>query len=55
MCLCNSLLATCGLGQRGEPALVTLGDTTPVRALQLRLRRLEYSADEAIAYLLGEL
>lgn len=55
MCLCNGLLATCGLGQSGEPALVTLGDTTPVRDLQSRLRRLEYSADEAVAYLLGAL
>ncbi|HSW30195.1 MAG TPA: hypothetical protein VLH75_11990 [Longimicrobiales bacterium] len=55
MCLCNGLLATCGVGQCGELALVTLGDTTPVRDLQLRIRRLEYSADEAVAYLLGEL
>lgn len=55
ICLCNGLLATCGLGRSGEPALVTLGDTTPVRDLQTRLRRLEYSADEAVAYLLGEL
>lgn len=55
ICLCNGLLATCGFGQPGEPALVTLGDTTPVRDLQTRVRRLEYSADEAVAYLLGEL
>ncbi|GMV06524.1 MAG: hypothetical protein AMXMBFR53_28000 [Gemmatimonadota bacterium] len=55
VCLCNSLMATCGLGRRGEPALVTLGDTAPVRDLQTRLRRLEYSADEAVAYLRGEL
>ena len=54
MCLCNGLLATCGLGQPEEPPLVTLGDTTPVRDLQHRLRRLEYSADEAMAYLVGE-
>jgi NAD(P)H-dependent flavin oxidoreductase YrpB (nitropropane dioxygenase family) len=54
MCLCNGLLATCSLGQPGEPALVTLGDTGPVRDLQQRLRRTEYSATEASAYLLGE-
>jgi NAD(P)H-dependent flavin oxidoreductase YrpB (nitropropane dioxygenase family) len=55
ICLCNGLLATCRVGQPGEPPLVTLGDTTPVRDLQARLRRLEYSADEAAAYLVGDL
>jgi hypothetical protein len=54
ICLCNGLLATCGVGQPGEPTLVTLGDTGPVRDLQQRLRRMEYSAAEASAYLLGE-
>ncbi len=55
MCLCNGLLATCELGQPDEAPLVTLGDTTPVRDLQMRLRRMEYSAEEAAAYVLGEL
>ncbi|HAH05290.1 MAG TPA: 2-nitropropane dioxygenase [Elusimicrobia bacterium] len=55
MCLCNGLLATCGLPQPGEQGLVTLGDITPVRELQRRLRKIEYSTQEAIAYLRGEL
>ncbi|MDE2293198.1 MAG: nitronate monooxygenase [Elusimicrobia bacterium] len=53
MCLCNGLMATCGLGQPGEAALVTLGDIAPVRALQRRLRRIEYTAREAADYLCG--
>ena len=55
MCLCNGLLATCGVGQPCEKALVTLGDITHVRELQQRLHRMEYSALEAAAFLLGEL
>lgn len=53
MCLCNGLMATCGLGQPDEAPVVTLGDISPVRAVQKRLRRIEYTAAEAIAYLLG--
>jgi NAD(P)H-dependent flavin oxidoreductase YrpB (nitropropane dioxygenase family) len=52
MCLCNSLLATRGLGQPGEPAVVTLGDITSVRRLQSKLKRMDYSAREAVDYLL---
>lgn len=53
MCLCNGLMAACGLGQIDEAPLVTLGDLTPVRELQLRLHRLEYSAKEAADFLIG--
>ena len=52
MCLCNSLLATRGLGQPGEPAVVTLGDITSVRSLQSKLKRMDYSAREAVDFLL---
>ena len=55
MCLCNGLLATCGLGQPGEAPLVTLGDIAPVRELQRHLRRMEYTAAEAASWLIGEL
>ena len=55
MCLCNGLMAACGLGQPGEPPLLTLGDITPVRDLQRRLRRKEYSALEAADYLIGKI
>ena len=55
ICLCNGLLATCGVGQPCEQALVTLGDIGPVRELQRRLHRIEYSAQEAIAFMFGEL
>ncbi|MFH2203503.1 MAG: nitronate monooxygenase [Elusimicrobiota bacterium] len=54
MCLCNGLLAACGVGQPGEKPVVTLGDISPVRELQRRLRRTEYSVAEAIAFLRGE-
>jgi len=54
MCLCNGLLATCGLGQPKEPGLVTLGDIEPVRTLLKRLHRMDYSAAEAIDFLLEE-
>lgn len=53
MCLCNGLMAACGLGQPGEPAVITLGDIAPVRELQRRLRRIEYTAAQAADYLLG--
>lgn len=55
ICLCNGLVAACGLGQPGEPPLLTLGDVSPVRDLQRTLRRKEYSAAEAMDYLIGEL
>lgn len=55
MCLCNGLMAACGLGQPNEPPLLTLGDITPVRDLQRRLRRKEYSALEAADYLIGKI
>lgn len=56
-CLCNSLLAAIGLGQRRgtyvEPPIVTLGeDWSPLRALATRLGR-EYRASDVVTYLLG--
>jgi NAD(P)H-dependent flavin oxidoreductase YrpB (nitropropane dioxygenase family) len=54
-CLCNGLMAACGLGQPGEPPLLTLGDLTPVRELQRKLKRMDYSAAEAADYLMGTL
>ena len=53
MCLCNGLMAACGLGQPDEPPLLTLGDISPVRDLQRKLRRMEYTATEAAEYLIG--
>lgn len=53
MCLCNGLMAACGLGQPGEPAVITLGDIAPVRQLQRRLRRIDYTAAQAADYLIG--
>lgn len=53
MCLCNGLMAACGLGQPGEPAVVTLGDIAPVRALQRKLRRMDYTAAQAADYLIA--
>ncbi len=61
-CLCNALLATCGLGQQradgyAEPPIITMGtDFTPVKDL-LRERpdpELEYTAADVISYLLSE-
>jgi hypothetical protein len=55
ICLCNGLMAACGVGQPGEPPLLTLGDVSSVRDLQRTLRRKEYSAAEAVEYLIGNL
>jgi NAD(P)H-dependent flavin oxidoreductase YrpB (nitropropane dioxygenase family) len=55
ICLCNALMSTAGYpGVRGgyvEPPVVTSGDASvrDVRALQVQLRRLTYSAAEALA------
>ncbi|TBR26166.1 nitronate monooxygenase [bacterium] len=53
MCLCNGLMAACGLGQPGEPAVLTLGEIAPVRELQRKLRRMDYTAAQAADYLIG--
>ncbi|MFA6029405.1 MAG: nitronate monooxygenase [Elusimicrobiota bacterium] len=53
MCLCNGLLAARGLSLEGETPVVTLGDIGSVRILQNRLRRIEYTASEAVDYLLS--
>lgn len=58
ICLCNGLMSTAGYpGIRGgyvEPPVVTAGDASvkDVRALQVELRRLTYSAAEAITRVL---
>lgn len=54
MCLCNGLMAACGLGQPGEPPVLTLGDIAPVRELQRRLKSVEYTAAQAADYLVSE-
>jgi NAD(P)H-dependent flavin oxidoreductase YrpB (nitropropane dioxygenase family) len=59
ICLCNGLMSTAGYpGIRGdyvEPPVVTAGDASvkDVRDLQVQVRRLTYSAAEAIARVLG--
>jgi hypothetical protein len=56
-CLCNGLMATCGLGQyradgRREPPIVTSGDyLNDVR--QLLVGRESYSAEDVIVHLRG--
>jgi hypothetical protein len=58
ICLCNGLMSTAGYpGIRGgavEPPVVTAGDASlkDVRDLQVEVRRLTYSAAEAIARVL---
>lgn len=58
ICLCNGLMSTAGYpGVRGgyvEPPVVTAGDASvkDVRELQVQVRRLTYSAAEAIARVL---
>ncbi len=58
ICLCNGLMSTAGYpGVRGgyvEPPVVTAGDASikDVRALQLEVRRLTYSAAEAMTRVL---
>jgi NAD(P)H-dependent flavin oxidoreductase YrpB (nitropropane dioxygenase family) len=61
ICLCNGLMSTAGYaGIRGgyvEPPVVTAGDASvkDVRHVQMQVRRLTYSAAEAIARVLGGL
>jgi hypothetical protein len=58
ICLCNGLMSTAGYpGIRGgyvEPPVVTAGDASvkDVRDLQVQVRRLTYSAAEAIGRVL---
>lgn len=57
LCLCNTLMASIGLGQARkdgaiEPPLVTSGDDLPLLQAFLQGRD-QYTAAEAIAYLLG--
>ncbi len=58
ICLCNGLMSTAGYpGIRGgyvEPPIVTAGDASigDVRAMQVQVRRLTYSAAEAIGRVL---
>ncbi len=57
-CLCNGLLGAIGLGQRrgqgSEPAMVTAGEQLDQLARLVARQGLDYSAQEVIAYLLGE-
>lgn len=57
-CICNSLIATIGMGQllkdgTTEPPIVTSGDALPA-VLEVLGDREDYSAADVIAYLMGE-
>jgi NAD(P)H-dependent flavin oxidoreductase YrpB (nitropropane dioxygenase family) len=52
LCLCNALLATIGLGNPGEPPVVTMGqDVSFLRSLMWKETD-SYNAEDAIRYLL---
>lgn len=52
-CLCNGLLSTAGLGDFGEPPIVTMGDETIFLKRLMLNERDWYGAREAIDYLLS--
>lgn len=52
-CLCNGLLATAGLGNPGEPPIVTLGDTVDFLGHLMTNESDGYTASDALRYLLG--
>lgn len=54
-CLCNGLLATCGLGNPGEPPIITLGDDTSFLQYLMADENSSYRAEDAIKYLIDDL
>ncbi|MFZ2049241.1 MAG: nitronate monooxygenase [Minisyncoccia bacterium] len=53
LCLCNALLATIGLGNRGEPPVVTMGQDTSFLPHLMKDENDSYTAVDAIRYLLS--
>ncbi len=51
-CICNGLIATTGLGDPGEPAIVTLGDDVNFLRYLTETEHSTYTAAQAMAYLL---
>ena len=54
VCICNGLIATAGLGDLGEPAIVTLGDDVGFLSHVMANVHSSYSAIDAIRYLLSQ-
>lgn len=52
-CICNGLIATTGLGDPGEPAIVTLGDDVSFLRYLTETEHSSYTAAQAMNYLLG--
>lgn len=52
-CLCNGLLSATGLGSPGEKPIFTLGDEVSFLRHLMRDENDSYTAEDAIAYLLG--
>jgi len=52
-CLCNGLLATVSLADRGEPPIVTLGDDTGFLRKLMKNPNDVYTANDAITWLLS--
>ena len=53
-CLCNALSVTAGVGDYGEPAVVTLGDDLSFLRRIMATAESSYSAQDAIKFLLGD-
>ena len=53
-CLCNGLIATAGLGDRGEAPIVTLGDDVGFLRNLMKSPDDSYTAEAAINWLLGQ-
>ena len=52
-CICNALAVTAGIGDPGEPPVVTLGDDVSFLKKLMATPDSSYSAEAAIKYLLG--
>ena len=53
MCICNGLIATAGLGDLGEPEIVTIGDDVGFLSHVMTNIHSSYSAIDAIRYILS--
>lgn len=54
-CLCNGLLSAAGMGNLGEPPILTLGKNTEFLSKLMKHENDSYAAADAIAYLRGTL